>query len=89
MLDVQTAEDVTSHFEDFLSTDAFLHTAAAEEIVSWLQKADPLIVPDALDFMVTRGVVKKFAELFRGSNPQLEVRVPARVSLSLTLSGVI
>jgi Ni,Fe-hydrogenase maturation factor len=48
---------------------------AAQEMITWLQNADPLIVPDALDFMVTRGVVKKFAELFRGSTEELEVPV--------------
>ncbi|CAG8755331.1 613_t:CDS:2, partial [Acaulospora colombiana] len=42
------------------------------QIVKWLQTADPALISDALDLMVTGGIVKKFAELFRSSNPNLE-----------------
>ena len=62
-------------FPHFLGTDVFLSNAAAQDIVQWLQNADPAIVPGALDLMVRQLVVRKFAELFRGSTPHLEVRI--------------
>ncbi|KIM23358.1 hypothetical protein M408DRAFT_332378 [Serendipita vermifera MAFF 305830] len=67
-----TADDIVQFFPNFLGTDVFLYAAAAEQIVQWLQNADPAIVPDALDLMVRQLVVRKFAELFRGSTAPLE-----------------
>ncbi|PVF93691.1 ARM repeat-containing protein [Serendipita vermifera] len=67
-----SAEGIKEHFGPLLGGDAFLLAHAAEQIVKWLQTADPALISDALDLMVTGGIVKKFAELFRSSNPNLE-----------------
>jgi hypothetical protein len=76
MHSLKTAEEIKKYFGPLLGDDAFLLADAAEQIVKWLQTADPALISDALDLMVTGGVVKKFAELFRSSNPNLAVSSP-------------
>lgn len=65
-------EDITVFFSDVLSTDSFLQINAADNIVKWLQNADPMLINDALDLLVTRGVVKKFVEFFRSDDVNLQ-----------------
>ncbi|KAG8842133.1 hypothetical protein FRC20_004616, partial [Serendipita sp. 405] len=67
-----SAEEVTKFFDNVLSDDEFLQISGTDELVKWLQAADPAIINDALDLMVTRGVVKRFAQFFRSENLNLQ-----------------
>ncbi|KAG8841244.1 hypothetical protein FRB91_005211, partial [Serendipita sp. 411] len=67
-----SAEEVTKFFDNVLSDDEFLQITGADDLVKWLQAADPAIINDALDLMVTRGVVKRFAQFFRSENLNLQ-----------------